>query len=67
MATLKTVWLLATFLAIFDNPYGYLEDVLATSFFSPNNQLGPVFATIFCQFHVFKVMFSRSDINRLIN
>ena len=33
VATLKTVWLLATFLAIFEELHGYLGDVLATNFF----------------------------------
>ena len=45
MATLKAIWLLATFLAIFDNPQGYLGDVLATSFFSPVNNLKAVLTT----------------------
>ena len=53
MATLKAIWLLATFLAIFDNPYGYLGDVLATSFFSPVDNLKAILTTFFDQLIVF--------------
>ena len=59
MATLKTVWLLAIFLAIFDNFDGYLGDVLATCFFLLVNHFGPVFATVFGQLHLLKTF--RSD------
>ena len=54
MATLKAIWLLATFLAIFDNSHGYLGDVLATSFFLHLINLG-----LFLQFFLVNFVFQK--------